>query len=53
MEDVGAASELLKPYDPRLMRWFPVRTRINRVVNDDEECSAPVELAEIQDGLFS
>jgi putative SOS response-associated peptidase YedK len=53
MNDVSAASELLKPCDARLMRCYPVSTRINSVVNDDEGCSAPVELAEIQDRLFS
>jgi putative SOS response-associated peptidase YedK len=36
MKDVAAASELLKPFDARLMRCFPVSTRINRVANDDE-----------------
>ena len=45
MRDAGAASELLKPYDARLMRCYPVSTRINRVANDDAECSSPVELA--------
>jgi hypothetical protein len=30
----------------------PISTRINHVANDDEECSAPVELAEIQNQLF-
>ena len=53
MKDVSAASDLLKPYDARLMRCYPVSTRINRVANDDEECSRPVELAEIQNQLFS
>jgi putative SOS response-associated peptidase YedK len=48
-----AASELLKPFDARLMRRYPVSTRINQVANDDEECSAPMELAEIQNALFS
>jgi putative SOS response-associated peptidase YedK len=48
-----AASELLKPHDARLMRCYPISTRINSVANDDEECSAPVELAEVQDRLFS
>jgi hypothetical protein len=38
------------PYNARLMRCYPVSTRINRVANDDEECSAPVEVAET---LFS
>ena len=53
MMDVTAASELLKPCDAGLMRCYPVSARINRVANDDEECSAPVELAEIQSRLFS
>jgi putative SOS response-associated peptidase YedK len=53
MKDVGAASDLLKPYDARLMRCYPVSTRINNVVNDDEECSRPVELAEAQERLFT
>jgi len=47
------ASELLKPCDAWLMRCYPVSTRINSVANDDEECSAPVELAQIQNRLFS
>jgi putative SOS response-associated peptidase YedK len=53
MTKVEAAAELLKPYDARAMRCYPVSTRINHVANDDEECSAPVELAQIQDRLFS
>ena len=53
MRDVGAASDLLKPYDARLMRCYPVSTRINQVANDDEECSRPVEVAEVQNRLFS
>jgi putative SOS response-associated peptidase YedK len=52
MRGVAAASELLKPYDARLMRCYPISTRINRVANDDEACSAPVELAQIQDRPF-
>jgi len=43
MTDVAGASDLLKPYDARLMRCYPVSTRINHVANDDEECSRPVE----------
>jgi putative SOS response-associated peptidase YedK len=52
MRDINAASELLKPYDAGLMRCYPVSSRINSVANDDEACSAPVELALIQDRLF-
>jgi putative SOS response-associated peptidase YedK len=53
MNDVGAAAEVLKPCDARLMRCYPVSTRINYVVNDDEECSRPVEIAEGQNRLFA
>jgi putative SOS response-associated peptidase YedK len=53
MTNVAAASELLKPYDARPMRRYPVSTRINHVANDDEECSKRVELAQIQNRLFS
>ena len=52
MRDLSAASELLRPYDAQQMRCFPVSTRINHVANDDEACSAPVELAEVQNRLF-
>ena len=50
---MAAVSELLKPLDARLMRCYPMSTRINHVSNDDEECSAPVEIAQIQSRLFS
>jgi putative SOS response-associated peptidase YedK len=49
---VAAVSDLLKPHNARLMRCYPVSTRINHVANDDEACSAPVELGEIQNRLF-
>jgi putative SOS response-associated peptidase YedK len=52
MQDAGAISELLKPYDARLMRSYPVSTRINHVANDDESCSRPVELVQPQSRLF-
>jgi putative SOS response-associated peptidase YedK len=52
MTNVTEASGLLKPYDARLMRCYPVSTRINHVANDDEACSAPVELDQIHDRLF-
>jgi putative SOS response-associated peptidase YedK len=53
MQNVAAASELLKPFDARLMRCYPVSTRVNSATNDDEECCAPVEVAETQSRLFS
>ena len=53
MRKVAAVSDLLKPFDARLMRCYPVSTRINSVVNDDEEGSRPVELSEVQNRLFA
>jgi len=53
MQDMAAVSEMLKPYDARLMRCYPVSTLLNHVANDDEECSRPVEVNEVQDRLFS
>jgi len=53
MQDLTAASTLLRPYDARFMRCYPISTRINHVANDDEECSRPMELPEIQTPLFS
>jgi putative SOS response-associated peptidase YedK len=53
MKDVGAMSDLLKPFDARLMRCYPVSSRVNNATNDDEECCAPVELEQIQNRLFS
>lgn len=53
MRHVRVASEMLKPYDARLMRCYPVGNRINQALNDDEECSARIEPAAIQRGLFS
>ncbi len=53
MTNTAEAAEMLKPYDARAMRCYPVSSRVNQVANDDEACSAPVELAQIQDRLFS
>ena len=53
MQNVAAASELLKPCDARLMRCYPVSSRINHVANDDEECSRPVKVEQNQSNLFS
>jgi putative SOS response-associated peptidase YedK len=53
MHDTSVVSEMLRPYGAQFMRRYPVSTRINHVANDDEGCSAPVELAQVQDSLFS
>jgi putative SOS response-associated peptidase YedK len=53
MRAVDAATDLLKPYDARAMRCYPVSSRVNHVANDDEECCRPMELGEGQPRLFS
>ena len=53
MTNMSVVSDLLKPCDARLMRCYPVSTRVNSVVNDDEECSRPGEFAPPQNRLFS
>jgi putative SOS response-associated peptidase YedK len=53
MQNIAVISELLKPYDARLMRCYPVSTRINHVANDDDECSRPMVIADTQNRLFA
>jgi putative SOS response-associated peptidase YedK len=53
MQNVAAVYELLKPYDSRVMRSYPISTRVNHVANDDEDCSRPIELSESQNPLFA
>ena len=53
MRNVDEVSTLLKPFDAQQMRSYPVSSRINRVVNDDAECSRPVALVEERRGLFA
>lgn len=53
MHNVEAISQLLKPYDPQAMRSYPVSMKVNRVENDDEECSRRVEYSAAQNTLFS
>jgi hypothetical protein len=66
--NVDAVAELPRPYEasqplagdslprqvilPRQMRSYPVSSRVNHIVNDDEECARPIEIVEEQPGLF-
>jgi putative SOS response-associated peptidase YedK len=50
--DVTAVSEMLRPYDARLMRSYSVSTRINQAANDDAECAKPVESEVPPQGLL-
>lgn len=42
--DAARVADLLQPFDPRMMRLYPVSTRVNRVGNDDPECAREIDL---------
>jgi len=42
--NTASVSEMLRPFDPTLMRRYPVSTRINNVQNDDADCAEPIEV---------
>jgi putative SOS response-associated peptidase YedK len=48
MHEMRAVSDMLKPYDARMMRSYPVSSRVNSVANDDAECSTPVQITPVQ-----
>ena len=52
MNDVGVVSEILLPYDARLMRSYAVSTRLNNVANDDSEYATLTQPTETQRQLF-
>jgi len=52
MHDMGAVSDMLKPYEARMMRSYPVSSRVNSVANDDAECSTQVSSIQTQATLF-
>jgi putative SOS response-associated peptidase YedK len=35
--------ELLRPYEPSLMKRYPVSTRVNLVKNDDPDCAVELK----------
>jgi putative SOS response-associated peptidase YedK len=52
--DLASVSRMLRPFEPALMRRYPVSTRLNQVQNDDADCAKPVKLdsAPTQSFLF-
>ena len=50
--DAALVADCLKPFDPRLMKKYPVGTRVNRPENDDPECAREVPLARSAPTLF-
>src|SRR5882672_11559582 len=45
VRDAAVVTECLKPFDPSLMKKYPVSTRVSRTENDDQECVREVPIA--------
>jgi hypothetical protein len=52
MTNVALIADVLRPFDPRLMKKYPVSTRVNRAENDDCECAKEVPIASTAQTLF-
>ena len=48
--NLSAVSEMLKPFNPDLMKRHPVTSRVNAPTNDDPECSAEAPLKSAFEG---
>jgi putative SOS response-associated peptidase YedK len=44
IEEFAAVREILRPYDPSLMRSYPVSPKLNNVQNDDADSAAAIAL---------
>jgi putative SOS response-associated peptidase YedK len=42
-KNIASLSEMLKPFEPSLMRRHPVSTTVNNVQNDDADCASRVD----------
>jgi len=43
LKSTDALREMLRPYEPSLMKRYPVSTRVNQVKNDDPDCAAELK----------
>jgi len=50
--DAMLIADCLKPFDAKLMKKYPVSTRVNRAENDDQECAREVPMASATQTLF-
>ena len=50
--DAALVTDTLKPFDPRLMKKYPVSTRVNRAENDDQECAREIQIASNAPTMF-
>jgi putative SOS response-associated peptidase YedK len=54
LTDATVVTELLRPFDSKLMKVYPVSTRVNSTKNDDAACAEPLRVEELRQvrGLF-
>jgi putative SOS response-associated peptidase YedK len=52
IRDPERVADCLKPFDPKLMKKYPVSHRVNRPENDDQECSQEVPISTAAPTLF-
>jgi putative SOS response-associated peptidase YedK len=50
--DAARVADCLKPFEARLMKKYPVSTRVNRPENDDQECAQEVPITSTAQTLF-
>jgi len=50
--DAALVVDTPEPFDPRLMKKYPVSTRVNRAENDDQQCAQEVPVAITAQLLF-
>jgi putative SOS response-associated peptidase YedK len=50
--EAARAADCLKPFDARLMKKYPVSSRVNHTANDDEECAREIPIARTAPALF-
>jgi putative SOS response-associated peptidase YedK len=50
--NVALVEDSLKPFDPRLMKKYPVSTRVNRTENDDQQCAQEISIESTAQGTF-
>jgi putative SOS response-associated peptidase YedK len=50
--NVALVADTLKPFDSRLMKKWPVSTRVNKAENDEQECAKEVSIESAARTLF-
>jgi len=50
--NVALVADSLKPFDPRLMKKYPVSTRVNREEHDDQQCAQEISIESAAQGTF-